>query len=281
MFGEILAMRRLAAAAVAALCVHGTAMAAQGDLDNLVTARLLAEPTALAPGGEAWLAVELSMKPGWHTYWRNPGDSGQPTAINWILPKNYRAGAIHWPVPRQIPAGIGVSYGYADTVALLVPLIVPKLAQTGAQVEIAATVEWLVCKEICVPGEVRLSLKLPVAVSAPPDAAAKTLFDKARAALPAELAAPAKGKAGESALVLELPDETLKGIAAPQAVFMPFDDTLIDHAAPQTLKGATLALKRGQVQGKPPAETGGLLLVEDKAGGISRAYNLSVQIKTE
>ena len=275
-------MRRLGLAAFAAVCFHGAAMAASADLDNLVTARLLAEPASLAPGAEAWLAVELKMKPGWHTYWRNPGDSGQPTAINWILPKNYRAGAIHWPVPRQIPAGIGVSYGYADTAALLVPLAVPRLAQTGAQVEIAAAVEWLVCKEICVPGEARLSVKLPVAAAEPAvDAAAKALFDRARAALPGEIKAPAEARANAERIALTLPDETLKGIAAPQAVFMPFDDTLIDHAAPQALQGAVLTLKRGAVTGAAPAETGGVLLVDDKAKGISRAYNLSVQIKTE
>lgn len=248
--------------------------------DDLVEARLVAENAAVRPGDIAWVALHLTMKKGWHTYWRNPGDAGQKTEIAWTLPKGFAAGDIQWPVPRKFDAGIGASYGYTDETALLVPVQVPASAKPGA-VELAAAVNWLVCEAICVPGEARLSLKLDVGPAAMSNAAAKALFDRARALLPGDIDAPVRAKASESGIVLALPEQALKGMAAPEATFMPFDDTLIDHAAPQRLQGSALALKRGQVQGKLPAETAGLLLVADTGTGAKRAFNLTVQIGGE
>jgi thiol:disulfide interchange protein DsbD len=275
----VTAARRLGALGLALVCWHGAGMAASpDDLDDLVRARLVAEGAA-KPGGTVWLALHLAMKPGWHTYWRNPGDAGQATEIEWKLPKGFAAGDIVWPVPLAIPAGIGVSYGYEGEAALLVPVAVPAAAKAGS-VELRAEANWLVCKDICLPGEAVLSAALRVgAGKADPKAA--ELFRRARAALPQELKAPAQARAGESAIALELPAEALKGMAAPGAVFMPYDGTLIDHAAPQTLEGATLTLKRGPVQGKPPAETAGLLVVEDGQTGAKRAYGLAVKIRAE
>lgn len=255
-------------------------MAASAKPDDLVQARLVAESAAVKPGDTAWVALHLTMKKGWHTYWRNPGDSGQATEIAWTLPKGFAAGDINWPVPQPFESGIGVSYGYKDETALLVPVTVPADAKPGA-IEVTADANWLVCEKICVPGEAKLSLKLDIASAPVANAGAKPLFAQARAALPADLKTPALGKGSESEIVLTLPDEALKGIAEPVAAFMPFDDTLIDHAALQASKGATLALKRGQVQGKLPAETAGLLVVEDAKTGAKRAFNLTVQIRGE
>jgi thiol:disulfide interchange protein DsbD len=220
------------------------------------------------------------MKKGWHTYWRNPGDSGQPTEIAWTLPKGFAAGAINWPVPRSFEAGIGVSYGYEGETALLVPLAVPANAGPG-KMDLVADVNWLVCEAICVPGEAKLSFKLDIGPASTPNAGAAPLFAQARAALPGRIEGKARAAATETALALGLPAEALKGIARPRAVFMPFDDTLIDHAAPQRLDGAILTLKRGPVQAKPPAETGGLLVVEDEASGAKRAFALTVEIRSE
>lgn len=255
-------------------------MAASARLDDLVQARLVAETAGVQPGDTAWVALHLTMKKGWHIYWRNPGDSGQKTEIAWTLPRGFSAGDIHWPVPRAFEAGIGVSYGYVNETSLLVPVSVPASAKPGP-VELAADVNWLVCEAICVPGEAKLSLKLDVGSTSVPNTGAKPLFDRARAALPGDIQTPARARASENEIVLELPDEALKGIAEPVAAFMPFDDTLIDHAAPQASKGAILALKRGQVRGKLPAETAGLLVVEDSKSGAKRAFNLTVQIRPE
>jgi thiol:disulfide interchange protein DsbD len=252
--------------------------ASTDDLDDLVRARLVAEGAA-KPGGTVWLALHLAIKPGWHTYWRNPGDAGQATEIEWKLPAGFAAGEIAWPVPQAIPAGIGVSYGYEGEAALLVPVKVPTGAKPG-EIELRAEANWLVCKDICLPGEAALTVMLTVGEGAP-DAKARELFRSARAALPQELKAPAQARAGESAIALDLPAVALEGMTAPKAVFMPYDGTLIDHAAPQTLTGATLSLKRGPVQGKPPAGTAGVLVVEDGKSGAKRAFELTVNIRPE
>src|SRR5688572_21349047 len=70
-----------------------------------VTAQLVAEHTAAIPGGSIAVALKLRHTKGWHTYWRNPGDSGLPTTIRWQLPEGVRAGEIQWPMPQRIPFG--------------------------------------------------------------------------------------------------------------------------------------------------------------------------------
>ena len=87
-----------------------------------VTARLVSEKTALRPGEVAWLGLSLAMREGWHTYWENPGDSGEATRIAWTLPEGLTAGEIRWPHPRLIPVGPLANYGYEGQVTLLVPM---------------------------------------------------------------------------------------------------------------------------------------------------------------
>ncbi|MFO0987560.1 MAG: protein-disulfide reductase DsbD family protein [Alphaproteobacteria bacterium] len=78
---------------------------------------------ALVPGGTAWVALHLAIRPGWHTYWLNPGDAGEPTEIAWTLPPGYSAGAIQWPAPERLvePGDIAV-YGYTGSATHLVPI---------------------------------------------------------------------------------------------------------------------------------------------------------------
>jgi len=122
---------------------------------DLVKAELLAETASIAPGATLWVDLHLEIRPGWHIYWRNPGDSGLPTAIDWKLPRGFSAGHILWPVPEHfVQNGIG-NYGYAGTADLLVPITVPgELAARQARLEAEAS--WLACAEICIPGSAEL-----------------------------------------------------------------------------------------------------------------------------
>ena len=161
-----------------------------------VSAELVGDQAALVPGTTTTLALRLSIEPGWHTYWRNPGESGLPTTLDWHLPPGYTAGAIEWPAPRALPAGPLMNYGYEGEVFHLVPLAVPAAAATGTVTKLAAHAEWLVCKETCIPEGADLTLELPVAARAEPSrwhaAIAAT-----RAALPRAL--PAGWQASASA----------------------------------------------------------------------------------
>ncbi len=158
--------------------------------ENAVTAQLLAETTAVVPGQELVLGLHLHMKPGWHTYWQNGGDAGLPTTIDWMLPEGFEPGPIDWPVPhRYVEVGNIVTYGYADDTVLLVRMKVPPDLQVGTTVELKARVDWLQCKELCVPGEARVSLRLPVETRATKDPATAPRFAAARARLPRPVSA--------------------------------------------------------------------------------------------
>ena len=103
----------------AATAIAGPASAATPALPaNPVSARLIPETTAVVPGGTLWVDLHLDIAPGWHTYWRNPGDSGLPTEIAWQLPAGFSAGDIAWPVPDRFVVGTIGNYGYGGSADL-------------------------------------------------------------------------------------------------------------------------------------------------------------------
>ena len=114
------------------------------------TAATLILPSTAIAGDTVLVGVQLKMEPGWHTYWKNPGEAGQATEVKWTLPPGVTAGEIQWPLPHKIPPADVVTYGYEDEVVLLVPL---KLASNlpAGPLNLAAKVSWLECKESCIP----------------------------------------------------------------------------------------------------------------------------------
>ncbi|MFM7698151.1 MAG: protein-disulfide reductase DsbD family protein [Limnohabitans sp.] len=133
------------------------------------TAQVRAELQAYAPQGvqagqPLWLGLQLQHQPGWHTYWRNPGDSGLATQLQWQLPKGLTVGDTVWPTPHMIPVGNMVNHGYEGRVLLAAPVTVGS-GLTGREVEIRLQADWLVCKEECIPQSGQFVLKLPVASS--------------------------------------------------------------------------------------------------------------------
>src|SRR5258708_25233523 len=129
-----------------------------------VEAELVADRAAAAPGKPTLMGLKLRMEPHWHTYWKNPGDSGLPTKIQWILPDGWKAGEIQWPFPQPLPVGPLMNYGYEDEVVLLSELTPPASAPPGIA-PIKARAEWLGCKDICVPEEGGRDLALPGAAT--------------------------------------------------------------------------------------------------------------------
>ncbi len=131
-----------------------------------VQAELMAHaPDGADPGKTVWVGLQLTHKPEWHTYWKNAGDSGLPTALNWTLPAGVTAGEIVWPTPHKIRIGNLANYGYEGTVLLPVPLTIspefkPSLLNSDVDIKLKAT--WLVCRKECIPEEGEFALKLPV-----------------------------------------------------------------------------------------------------------------------
>lgn len=150
-----------------------------------VQVRLIADRDSVAPGTTFTVAVEQNIDKGWHTYWLNPGEAGQPTEVKWDLPAGWKAGAIQWPYPIRIPVGPLMDYGYEGKPWLLVDLTVPANAPTGSTT-LKALVRYLVCREVCIPEDA--NVELPVVIDAKgsaPSAASAAEFADVRAKIPA------------------------------------------------------------------------------------------------
>ena len=230
-----------------------------------VQATLLAESDAVRPGQPLTLGIRLVMDPGWHTYWRNPGDAGLPTRVRWQLPEGFVAGEIRWPRPIQFRTGPLVSYGYADEVLLLVDVTAPP--SIGARdVRIAGRVDWLECQEACLPGKADVAVTLPVrrAASAGPHAA---LFAAARRLLPAR--DPSWRFSAAAGETLDLSIQPPRGKAVDNAYLYPLTPRLLDYARPQVLarQGARYRLALARDPNGRLSERLAGVLVADTPGG--------------
>src|SRR5690606_6242730 len=128
-----------------------------------IEAELVPMSAWAAPGSTAVVAVRQKIQPGWHTYWRNPGDSGGPTTLDWTLPAGVTAGDIVWPLPERQRLQSLMNYGYSDEVFLPVPIEVPASARPGQTLRLTADALFMVCSDqMCVPDELTLSLDLKV-----------------------------------------------------------------------------------------------------------------------
>ncbi|MFO8011699.1 MAG: protein-disulfide reductase DsbD family protein [Phycisphaerae bacterium] len=181
--------RTLIATTFLATLLPTAAAPATAEAETGVTARLLAGTTAVAPGESFLLGVHLTMKKGWHVYWKNPGEAGLATRVEWNLPHGFKAGPLRWPVPiRFTMPGRITAFGYAGEVVLMALIRVPNDLGGRRQVTLKAKVSWLRCNGTCVPGEATVRLSLPVARKAEP--ARQDLFRRWRARLPVDAASP-------------------------------------------------------------------------------------------
>ncbi|HEX5130508.1 MAG TPA: protein-disulfide reductase DsbD domain-containing protein, partial [Usitatibacter sp.] len=134
---------------LAALFATSCALAAPVVRTDHVEAQLFAEREAAQAGKPTAVGLRLRMAEHWHTYWKNPGDSGLPTRIEWQLPEGWKAGEIQWPYPKPLPVGPLMNYGYEDEV-LLVADLTPAPGTAPGKYPVKAKAEWLVCKDICI-----------------------------------------------------------------------------------------------------------------------------------
>ena len=201
-------------------------------------AALVSEEPSVQPGEPFTVALRMTMEEGWHSYWMNPGDSGQPTSIDWALPGGFAADSIQWPHPHRIEAGPLTSYGYSDELFLLTTITPPPDLEPGTRVTLGGTANWLICAEVCLPAETDLNLTLPVRAKAPaPNERWQAGFAEARARQPQPLpegwSVAATRSAGSYALKVTPPpgrDVTMDG-----AHFYPAEKPVLDHAAPQPI----------------------------------------------
>jgi thiol:disulfide interchange protein DsbD len=239
--------------------------------DN-VKARLVSETGAIGPGQSIWVALELNIRDGWHTYWRNPGDSGQATTLAWTLPPGFTAGDIVWTTPHRFDLPPLVNYGYAGHAVHLVKITAPRELKSGSVALLQAKAGWLVCSDVCIPEDAQLQLKLPTAAGAAAvDSADAALFTAARSDLPSPQPAATGARIQDGKLKLTLGSAwgaTLSQITS--LAFFPYDEGSIEYGAPQTLTRSKDAMELAVKAGDRPPKAGtvrGVLLATEQSGG--------------
>ncbi len=270
----------LASLVLALLALAARPAAAQLDQSPRVAARLVAESGEIAPGGTVAVALEEVIRPGWHTYWINPGDAGLPSALQWQLPAGWKADAIAWPYPKRLAVGPVMDYGYEGTVWLLTAVTAPADARPGDVLTLKAQGSWLVCKEICIPEDVALTL--PLTVSAHPAAPYATLADRfaaARAKLPTASPWPVRFARGQS-LDLFIAAPSLAVAHPGEAAFFPLHQGWITGHAPQEMgfaaDGLVLRMQPGK---KQVSALDGVLALPAKYKGITRVWVKSIKVQ--
>src|SRR5262245_20959798 len=166
------------------LLIGPAAAQAAGEPIPHGTLELVAENQWIRPGHEFNLGLYFQLEKGWHIYWVNPGDSGEPPRVTWQLPAGLTPGAVEWPAPRRLGTSGIVDFGYEDAVMLVAPMHA-STSLAAQPKRFAAGVKVLVCREMCIPGKAQLSLTLPVKSEPPaPDTRTRELFAATRKSLP-------------------------------------------------------------------------------------------------
>ncbi len=234
--------------------------------DEHVQLELISEQNAVVPGKELWFGIRIDLQDGWHTYWTNPGDSGEAARIDWHLPAGYEAGAIQWPYPERLSTPPFADYGYQHQVLLMVPVRPPAELKGGQTQKIGALVRYLVCREVCIPGRKELELSLPVQTHAASES--RELFDAARSRL------PRPAPRGWRISAVSRGDEVLLNLRIgkldKEPEFFPLEAEQIENAAPQEATaipgGIRLHLKKSKHLLKPASRLKGVIVISPGGG---------------
>jgi DsbC/DsbD-like thiol-disulfide interchange protein len=208
--------------------------------------------------------LHFQLEKGWHIYWVNPGDSGQPPHAEWSLSKGLTAGEMEWPAPERLGTSTIADFGYDVAVTLLVPIRAAATLETNQPAQLGAELHVLVCREICVPGKAHISLSRPIKSMPPePDSSTRDLFIAARKSLPREVPNDWKISAidaNDSFILI-----TNSGREINQASFFPLQESQIDNSAPQKFQpmatGFRLTLRKSDQLLKPIRRLKGVIEV--------------------
>jgi DsbC/DsbD-like thiol-disulfide interchange protein len=284
---------KLAALAVGLLLFSSIQLTAQVT-EFHVKIELIPESAAVEAGKPFWVGLLFRLDEGWHIYWQNPGDAGEPPKVQWHLPPGFTSGSILWPQPVRIGAGSVVDYGYENQILLMTPIERDAGSTAGSTPAVSADVKYIVCREMCIPGKARVALSSPSSTrpsSAQPSSVQQSsaqqfsewrqLFEQTRAQIPRP--APkawkfsAKAETGKDKnndhFILSVQTES----KVHAATFFPFEPGQIENSAPQTFAatgdGFRLSLKKSDLLVKPISSLKGLLVL-----GPGRAYEITAPV---
>jgi len=278
---------------VGLLCPAPRALAAASPIPHgyldLIAEKEWIETQSLEDGERFDVGLYFQLQPGWHIYWLNPGDSGEPARVEWHLPAGVSAGAIEWPTPRRLEDSSSiVDYGYEDSVLLIVPMQAePRLAAEPA-IPIAAEVKLLVCShDMCIPGKAQLSLTIPIRAhaSAPAHSRYAGLFADTRNSFPRP--APKAWKfsvidAKDSFVLTVNLGRPITNYQITHAVFFPLVESQIHNAAPQAFaafaKGFRLTLRKSDQLQKPIVRLNGAIVLSGEKATLYPSYLIDAPV---
>ncbi|MCX6935430.1 MAG: protein-disulfide reductase DsbD family protein [Verrucomicrobia bacterium] len=262
-----------------ALLLFGSAWAGPLARTPQVTVDLIAEPVPLQSGQSLMVGLRFRPTPGWHIYWSNPGDSGMPPSIEWKLPPGFTASPLQFPFPNKILLPPLVSYGYEEETILLATLTPPADWKFTSPVTFGAQLDWLACKEACLPAHASLTLEIPKIVK--PDPALTITFQQSLQKLPIQVPS-IRISAQRSARILDLLIQVPTSSSFEKLSFFPDSNDWLDEFASAEIKtssdGVHLRLPLKEHAQLPSTITG--LLVAEKSWDSEghRALQISVPL---
>ncbi len=256
-----IAIVSLAVSTLAAAPVRARGQAA-ADAAHVHIELLAPESTLSRDGKPNTAGLHFKLEPGWHVYWRNAGDSGEPPHVKWTLRAGVTASELEFPPPKRLPLGPLMDFGYEDEVVFPFSITASKVATLGPA-DLHAKLDWLVCREVCIPEKTELNLSRTVVNQASAVTAQDELqlIRRFEALLPKPAPAAFKPvfQAGGSGFRLAV----TTGQKETSAAFFPADQDVVDNPAPQTVtptdKGFVIDLKKDANLTAPPDRLRGVI----------------------
>jgi thiol:disulfide interchange protein DsbD len=267
------ARQQIAGIFVALCCIAD--VRAQASKPQHAKLSLISELSSLGPGSTDWIGLRFQLEPGWHIYWKNPGDSGEPPKVTWHLPGGIETSELQFPIPQRIKDHSLIDYGYEGDVLLLSKLAVPNAGDApGNKTEITADIRYLVCREVCVPGSDHVALTVPFSASAHPAKSANAdLIRKTEAhlpqVLPADVQLSIKSESGSFIVTIASRRPEFRTIKD----FLPQDAGVLDNTSTPNFvlnnRSGRLTLKKSEQLDHPVPQLKGLLITADKAYDVT------------
>lgn len=237
-----------------------------------VKVELVAEDTAIQPGRPFWVALKATIDKGWHTYWKNPGDTGIASSVEWFVPPGFKVEELQWPVPKRYTDGQTTYYGYEDSFILLAKITPPKDLKelSGKRVEIGAIFRWVACTaEACLPGDLEPSINLPLIATEPPANAENTsLFTSAREHMPRSDWGVTAQYVRPGVISITVIHPNMADLSTVAALFLPEQQKMVDtkqRLKPMAVlpKGSYQVLLHSRTE---PTRLSGILILEHRVG---------------